>query len=65
MINPRTHRVIQENAAGLPHIPLYAVGAMTRGQMIDASMAYGLIRSTAAVADDLLSLLSSTAGDEN
>ena len=65
VINPRTHRVIQENAAGLPHIPLYAVGAMTRGQMIDASMAYGLIRSTAAVADDLLSLLSSTAGDEN
>jgi uncharacterized NAD(P)/FAD-binding protein YdhS len=53
VIDPNTHRVIQENSEGT----LYAVGAMTRGQMIDASMAHGLIRSTAAVADDLISLL--------
>ena len=53
VIDPRTHRVMQENA----DVPLYAAGAMTRGQMIDASMAQGLIRSTAAVADDLISLL--------
>jgi len=59
VINPRNHRVMQENADGLPRIPFYAVGAMTRGQMIDASMAYGLIRSTAAVADDLISQLHS------
>ena len=56
VIDPRTHRVIPKNDAR-DSLPLYAVGAMTRGQMIDASMAYGLIRSTAAVADDLLSLL--------
>ena len=40
---------------------IYAVGAMTRGQIIDASMANGSVRSTAAIAriviDYLLSLI--------
>ena len=57
VIDPLTHRVIPKTAEGLPRLPLYAIGAMTRGQMIDASMAQGLIRSTAAAAEDLLSLL--------
>jgi hypothetical protein len=53
-IDPRTHRVVGTGADGAPEPShcLYAVGAMTRGQIIDASMAYGLARSTARVAGD-------------
>lgn len=57
VIDPQTHLVIPEAADDPCRAPIYAVGAMTRGQMIDASMANGIIRSTAAVADDLLQRL--------
>lgn len=65
LIDPATHRVlspdsmstrfasIQEN-----NFDLFAVGAITRAQMIDASMAYGLARSTAAIAVQLTGKLS-------
>ncbi len=58
LVDPDTHRVLpptgQKAAAG---IDLFAIGAMTRGQIIDASMAYGLARSTATVADCLINRL--------
>ncbi len=58
LVDPDTHRLLpptgQKGAAG---IDLFAVGAMTRGQIIDASMAYGLARSTATVADCLINRL--------
>ena len=53
-INPQTHQV-ETSASGEPAAELlYAVGAMTRGRIIDASMAHGLARSTATVADRIL-----------
>jgi hypothetical protein len=36
---------------------IYAVGAMTRGQIIDASMVRGIVRATSRIADDLISCL--------
>jgi hypothetical protein len=36
---------------------IYAVGAMTRGQIIDASMARGIVQSTAEIADGLIHFL--------
>jgi uncharacterized NAD(P)/FAD-binding protein YdhS len=33
---------------------IYAVGAMTRGQLIDASMAHGIVQATSRIADDLV-----------
>ncbi|MGB5984549.1 MAG: FAD/NAD(P)-binding protein [Desulfobacterales bacterium] len=49
-INPRSHRV-RVSPHRWPHTPeLYAVGAMTRNQIIDASMAQGICRSTATIA---------------
>lgn len=54
LIDPKTHRVQRRGADGSLHLSmrLYAVGAMTRGQMIDASMARGLVLSTAGIAED-------------
>ena len=55
LVDPDTHRVLpafsSRPAANDPAI--FAVGAMVRGQMIDASMANGIARSTAAIADRL------------
>jgi hypothetical protein len=45
------------DGTGSTDSPLFAVGAMTRGQMIDASMADGISRSTAAVVEHLINLL--------
>ena len=59
LIDPNTHRVLQPGS-GAPNFSrgtLYAVGAMTRGQIIDASMAHGLARSTATIADELVNRL--------
>lgn len=36
---------------------VYAVGAMTRGQIIDASMARGIVQSTATIAEGLIDYL--------
>jgi hypothetical protein len=59
LIEPETHRVVRDIAdgTGSTDSPLFAVGAMTRGQMIDASMADGISRSTAAVVEHLINLL--------
>jgi hypothetical protein len=53
-IDHRTHRVpaLSSEPPGLGAV--YAVGAMTRGQIIDASMAHSLVLSAQIVCDDLL-----------
>ncbi len=59
VVDPKTHQVIrpgyQRNSLSKP--ALFAVGAMTRGQMIDASMAYGITQSTAVITDGLITQL--------
>jgi hypothetical protein len=62
LIEPETHRVVRDIAdgTGSTDSPLFAVGAMTRGQMIDASMADGISRSTAAVVEHLTDVLTSS-----
>ena len=58
VVDPETHRIVRPGSRTSSSSPsLYAVGAMTRGQMIDASMAYGLSRSTATIADNLIEQL--------
>jgi hypothetical protein len=52
-IDPQTHRVVLPNFGSA----VYAVGAMTRSQIIDTSMAHGISCSTATVADNLLHIL--------
>jgi uncharacterized NAD(P)/FAD-binding protein YdhS len=52
-IDPRTHRVVLPDFGSA----VYAVGAMTRSQIIDTSMAHGIARSTATVADHILHML--------
>jgi uncharacterized NAD(P)/FAD-binding protein YdhS len=58
-IDPETHCVI--NPAPDMKIKqsnvVYAVGAMTRGQIIDASMAHGIVQSTAEIAKSLIHYL--------
>jgi hypothetical protein len=39
---------------------IYAVGAMTRGQIIDASMARGIVQATVSITDDLIAYLTRT-----
>jgi len=62
LIDPATHRVIQPGAGAQEHadLDLFAVGAMTRDQIIDASMAAGLARSTLTIAQFLTRRLSET-----
>jgi hypothetical protein len=59
-IDPLTHRVVRTHSASdiTSDFDIYAVGAMTRGQIIDASMALGLARSTETVATLLIKKLS-------
>jgi uncharacterized NAD(P)/FAD-binding protein YdhS len=54
-IDPQTHRVILPDFG--PKSAVYAVGAMTRSQIIDASMAHGISCSTETIAGNLLALL--------
>jgi hypothetical protein len=53
LIDPHTHRLVRPRTAleETSVLDLFAVGAMTRGQIIDSSMAHGLARSTKVVAD--------------
>ena len=56
LIDPETHRVLEvesDEEAQRPNC-IYAVGAMTRGQIINASMARGIVQATSKIADDLL-----------
>jgi hypothetical protein len=55
-IDPQTHRVVSPDFD--PRSAVYAVGAMTRSQIIDASMAHGISCSTSKIADNLLHILS-------
>lgn len=59
LVDPQTHRVLQpgREGASASNSTLYAVGAMTRGQIIDSSMANGLARSTAAIASEMTARL--------
>jgi hypothetical protein len=49
-IDPETHHVMRQASDNIPTRSkvIYAVGAMTRGQIIDASMAHGIVQSTAS-----------------
>ncbi len=62
-IDPKTHHVIRptHNKASRLSKTIYAVGAMTRGQIIDASMAHGIVQSTAVIAGDIVDHLKRTA----
>jgi len=55
-IDPDTHLIIQAGSADkpAPSRTIYAVGAMTRGQIIDASMARGIVRATSRIAADII-----------
>ncbi len=54
-IDPQTREVLGRGRDGriAPVAGLYAFGAMTRGQMLDASMARGLVLASAQLAQDL------------
>jgi hypothetical protein len=54
VVDPETHRVAGNDQFSKP---VYAVGAMTRGQIIDASMANGIARSTGTIADRIITEL--------
>jgi uncharacterized NAD(P)/FAD-binding protein YdhS len=58
-IDPETHHVIRQasHKIATQSDALYAVGAMTRGQIIDASMAYGIVQSTARITNNLVDYL--------
>lgn len=58
-IDPETHLVMKPTSGNMTvwSKALYAVGAMTRGQIIDASMAYGIVHSTDRIATDLVDYL--------
>ena len=56
LIDPETHRVLEVNSdkEAKRSNCIYAVGAMTRGQIINASMARGIVQATSRITDDLL-----------
>jgi len=58
-IDPETHQIMQIGPANkiTGSSTIYAVGAMTRGQIIDASMARGIVQATSKIADDLVDQL--------
>ncbi len=55
-IDPVSHKIIQMGSDNTitPSNAIYAVGAMTRGQIIDASMARSIVQSTARIAKDII-----------
>jgi len=58
-IDPGSHKIIKmgsDNTITLSNA-IYAVGAMTRGQIIDASMARSIVQSTARIASDIIGYL--------
>ena len=58
-IDPDSHRVMQVSRSGTPRRSrtLYAVGAMTRGQIIDVSMARALTKATDCIAKQIVDCL--------
>lgn len=63
-IDPETHQIIQigPDSTVTRSSFIYAVGAMTRGQIIDASMARGIVQATSRIAEDLIDYLIHTQG---
>ncbi len=61
-IDPATHHIMQMGSdhGAIRSNRIYAVGAMTRGQIIDASMARGIVEATSRIADDLIDHLART-----
>jgi uncharacterized NAD(P)/FAD-binding protein YdhS len=61
-IDPDTHHVVRKGIDGKKSISerIYAVGAMTRGQIIDASMAHASAVSTDKIAESLTGFLEKT-----
>jgi len=59
-IDPDTHQIMQigPDEKLTKSSTIYAVGAMTRGQIINASMANGIVQATSRIADDLVTHLS-------
>jgi uncharacterized NAD(P)/FAD-binding protein YdhS len=55
-IDPKTHQIMRQSPdkKTTKIDALYAVGAMTRGQIIDTSTAYGIVQSTCSVAEGLI-----------
>ena len=58
-IDPETHHIMQMGPEKkvTKSNAIYAVGAMTRGQIIDASMVRGIAQATSRIADDLVDYL--------
>ena len=58
-IDPETHHImhIGPGKKVSKSNAIYAVGAMTRGQIIDASMVRGIVQATSRIADDLVNYL--------
>ena len=58
-IDPGTHKIMKIGSDNTitPCNTIYAVGAMTRGQIIDASMARSIVQSTARIANDIMAYL--------
>ena len=56
-IDPSTHRVLSFSPGRKVSGNVYAVGAMTRPQIINASMAHGISSSTATIAEELLDMV--------
>jgi uncharacterized NAD(P)/FAD-binding protein YdhS len=63
-IDPETHHIMQmgPDKKVTKSNAIYAVGAMTRGQIIDASMARGIVQATSRIADDLVNYLTRRIG---
>jgi len=58
-IDPDSHKIMQMGSDHTitPSNAIYAVGAMTRGQILDASMARSIVQSTARIANDIIGYL--------
>jgi uncharacterized NAD(P)/FAD-binding protein YdhS len=53
-IDPNSHRVFPFPSGSCGAGAVYAVGAMTRGKIINSSMAHGISMSTATIAENIL-----------
>ena len=62
-IDPETHQIVRlaSDKTIKNSNAIYAVGAMTRGQIIDASMAHGIVQSTAKIAGHWVDFLTQAA----
>ena len=62
-IDPTTHQIMRlaPDRTTNRSNGIYAVGAMTRGQIIDASMAHGIVQSTAKIAGHWVDFLTQAA----